>query len=214
MILFNTTLYLSFLFKCLLACILGGSIGLEREYKNKPAGIKTHMLICVGATALTYLSFKFAGMGDPIRIVAQIVSGIGFIGAGTILHSKKFVQGLTTAATLWVAATIGMFVGSGYLVYAISLTVLVVLLLLIINSIPAMKHEQNHYSLSIEVLHLSALDKIEDMVKKFNLCIEHKILTKNDNLCLDINYSTTSVTQHLFLKKLFQLKDLGQIIKI
>jgi putative Mg2+ transporter-C (MgtC) family protein len=119
-----------------LAAVLGGVIGLERELSGKPAGFRTNLLICVGAALLTNLSIRVAGLAtpgmnaDPARIAAQIVSGIGFLGAGTIIQSRGSVHGLTTAATLWVVAAIGMAVGSGSYIEA-SLTTFLVLVALV-----------------------------------------------------------------------------------
>src|SRR5207249_754105 len=97
-----------------LAVLLGGAIGLEREYSGKPAGLRTNILICIGATLFTVLSLKLAqgGGGDPARVAAQILTGVGFIGAGTILHTRGTVTGLTSAATIWVVAAIGMALGA------------------------------------------------------------------------------------------------------
>lgn len=107
--------------KILLAMICGGIIGLERELKNKPAGIKTNILICVGSTLYTALSILISTrlsdqnhFGDPARVSAQIVSGIGFLGGGAIIQSRGTVLGLTTAATIWVVAAIGICIGTGY----------------------------------------------------------------------------------------------------
>ena len=117
-------LRLSVLGKLLLATLLGGAIGLERELAGKPAGLRTNILICVGAALFTQLSVDIARIGftpdgrpygDTTRIAAQIVSGIGFLGAGAILHGEGAVVGLTTAATIWVVAAIGTAVGAGRL---------------------------------------------------------------------------------------------------
>src|SRR5438445_12525272 len=101
--------------KLVLAAVLGGLIGIEREIRDKPAGLRTNILICVGSTLFMSLSTQVAQLlgGDPTRIAAQIISGIGFLGAGAVLHSHGFVLGLTTAATIWVVAGGGMEVGSG-----------------------------------------------------------------------------------------------------
>ncbi len=107
--------------RLVLAAILGGLIGIEREIRDKPAGLRTNILICVGSTLFMSLSTQVAQLlgGDPTRIAAQIISGIGFLGAGAVLHSHGFVLGLTTAATIWVVAGVGMALGSGmYLVAA------------------------------------------------------------------------------------------------
>lgn len=100
--------------KLIVAAGLGGAIGLERELKHKPAGLRTNMFICFGACLYTILSFRYSeGTWDRTRIAAQIITGIGFIGAGSILHSRGSVSGLTTAATIFVVASIGMAVGGG-----------------------------------------------------------------------------------------------------
>src|SRR4030095_9127816 len=93
--------------RLILAGFLGGMIGLERELKRKPAGLRTNMFICFGAAMFTILSFKFTeGTADHTRIASNIITGIGFIGAGSILHSRGAVSGLTTAATMFVVASI------------------------------------------------------------------------------------------------------------
>ena len=115
-----------------LAAVLGGIIGLERELKRKPAGLRTNMFICFGSAMFTILSTELAGsfgIGDHTRIAAQIIPGIGFIGAGSILHDRGGVSGITTAATIFVVASIGMAVGGGLYVVAIFSTMLIYLAL-------------------------------------------------------------------------------------
>src|SRR5258708_34167738 len=116
-----------------LAAVLGGIIGLERELKRRPAGLRTNMFICFGAAMFTILSTELAsefGIGDRTRIAAQMIPGIGFIGAGSILHAKNGVTGLTTAATLFVVASIGMACGGGLYLLAFFATMLMVMALL------------------------------------------------------------------------------------
>src|ERR1700686_3208533 len=113
-----------------LAAFLGGIVGLERELKRRPAGLRTNMFICFGSAMFTILSTELAsewGIGDHTRIAAQIIPGIGFIGAGSILHAKGSVSGLTTAATLFVVASIGMAAGGGLYLLAIFATMLIYL---------------------------------------------------------------------------------------
>ena len=119
------------LVRLLLAAVLGGAIGLEREFRHKPAGLRTNMFICFGSAMFTVLSGALAGSfgGDHTRIAAQIIPGIGFIGAGSILHSRGSVTGLTTAATLFVVASIGMAAGGGLYLAAIFATLLILLAL-------------------------------------------------------------------------------------
>ena len=114
----------------LMAVILGGAVGLERELQGKAAGLRTNVLICVGATLFTHLSiFVVREGGDPSRIAAQIVTGVGFIGAGTILRDRGLVTGLTSAATIWLVAAIGVAIGAGAVLEATGTTLLVVLVL-------------------------------------------------------------------------------------
>ncbi len=129
-------LRLDLLLKLLLAVVLGGAVGLEREIAGKPAGLRTNILICVGAALLTDVSIEISRgklpgvqLGDPSRLAAQIVSGIGFIGAGTIMQARGTVTGLTSAATIWVVAAIGITVGAGLYLEAAGAGVLVALVL-------------------------------------------------------------------------------------
>ncbi|HEX7118342.1 MAG TPA: MgtC/SapB family protein [Longimicrobiales bacterium] len=135
-------LRLDLLLRLLLAAVLGGAIGLEREVSGKPAGFRTNLLICVGAALLTELSIGVAALADPLqtnadpaRIAAQIVSGIGFLGAGTIIQARGSVVGLTTAATLWVVAAIGMAVGARAYVEAVGTALLVVVALVALGRV-------------------------------------------------------------------------------
>ncbi len=136
----NLALFISeVLLRLLLAAILGGAIGLERELKRKPAGLRTNMFICFGAAMFTILSVELAStfVGDHTRIAAQIIPGIGFIGAGSILHSRGNVQGLTSAATIFVVASIGMACGGGLYLPAIFATILLLLALNVLGIIEA-----------------------------------------------------------------------------
>jgi putative Mg2+ transporter-C (MgtC) family protein len=102
--------------RLLVAALLGGAIGMEREFRERGAGLRTHTVVCVGSALFTLVSaYAFVGPHvDPTRIAAQIVSGIGFLGAGAIIRQGLSVRGLTTAATLWLVAAIGMASGAGY----------------------------------------------------------------------------------------------------
>ncbi len=117
-----------------LAAILGGIIGLEREFKHRAAGLRTNMFICFGAALFTLLSQQLAGVpSDAARIAAQIIPGIGFIGAGSILHTRGLTTGLTTASTLFVVASVGMAAGGGLYVTAIFATGFVLLALFLLG---------------------------------------------------------------------------------
>ena len=121
-----------FLLRIAFATSCGGAVGLERERRGKPAGFRTNILICVGATlymVVGELVIAGAGATPDTRIAAQVVTGIGFLGAGTILHGRGAVVGLTSAATIWVVAAIGLLIGAGFPVLGLLTTVLVLLTL-------------------------------------------------------------------------------------
>lgn len=109
--------YIAIAVRIAVAVVLGGIIGLERGLKNRPAGLRTYMLVCVGACMIMITNqyiFQVFGTGDPVRMGAQVVSGIGFLGAGTIVVTKRNqIKGLTTAAGLWAAAAVGLSIGIG-----------------------------------------------------------------------------------------------------
>jgi putative Mg2+ transporter-C (MgtC) family protein len=110
--------YLSVILRILAAVIFGGAIGLERGMKNRPAGLRTYMLVCVGSCLIMLTNqylFQVSQAGDPMRLGAQVVSGIGFLGAGTIIVTKhNQIKGLTTAAGLWASAGVGLALGVGF----------------------------------------------------------------------------------------------------
>jgi putative Mg2+ transporter-C (MgtC) family protein len=139
-------LRLDLLGRLALATLLGGAIGWERERSRKPAGLRTNVLICVAAALLADLSVSVAaaatGPADPGRIAAQIVTGVGFLGAGTIIQGQGSVTGLTTAATLWVVAAIGMAVGLGATAEAVGTTILVLVALLPLQRLEARAYKR------------------------------------------------------------------------
>jgi putative Mg2+ transporter-C (MgtC) family protein len=108
--------------RLVIAAFMGGVIGYERARAKKPAGVRTHLMVCMGAALFTVISiWGFAGNADPSRIAAGVVVGVGFLGAGTILRQERGVAGLTTAATIWAVAAVGVAIGSGlYVVGAVA----------------------------------------------------------------------------------------------
>ena len=173
-------LRLDLLIRLLLAAVLGGLIGLEREISGKPAGLRTNILICVGAALLTELSLGIGLLtperpnADPARIAAQIVSGIGFLGAGTIIQARGSVVGLTTAATLWVVAAIGMAVGAAAYVEAIGTSVLVIAVLVLLRRLEeGLEQRREQMRLRVAVAAASgALERIEATLEEAGLAID------------------------------------------
>ena len=126
--------------RILLALILGGILGLERELQGRPAGLRTHALVSGGAALVMLVSmYGFPeGVGDPGRIAAQVVSGIGFLGAGAILRDGTDIRGITTAATLWIVGMIGLAAGNGYYFAAVLTTVLCLIILIFLTKFEKM----------------------------------------------------------------------------
>jgi putative Mg2+ transporter-C (MgtC) family protein len=163
----------STLARLVIAAILGGIIGLERQLRHKPAGLRTNMFICFGAAMFTLLSKELAGgPGDSARIAAQIIPGIGFIGAGSILHSRGSVTGLTTAATLFVVASVGMAVGGGLYITAVFATFLILIALAVLG-----RMERGFALRTALYTYEVAGSNVEAMLREVNRTLEEQKLT-------------------------------------
>lgn len=167
-------LQLDLLWALVVAVLLGGAIGLERELRGKAAGLRTNILICLGATLFTHLSLHLdAVRGDPARIAAQVVVGVGFLGAGTILHGRGSVTGLTSAATIWLVAAIGMAVGAGAVFEASGATLLVLIVLRALAALEGYLQRQAMVSrLAVEMPDGARAEDIERIVRECGVEIE------------------------------------------
>jgi putative Mg2+ transporter-C (MgtC) family protein len=157
--------------RLILAALLGGAIGLERELSRKPAGLRTNLFICFGAAMFTILSEQMVGpgVGDRSRIASNIIPGIGFIGAGSILHSRGAVTGLTTAATLFVVAAIGMSCGAGFYLQAIFATMVILVALSVLGWF------ETHFSLKPLVMTYEAFgEKADELMSEVNRILEQE----------------------------------------
>jgi putative Mg2+ transporter-C (MgtC) family protein len=181
------TLKLASLGRLILAAVLGAAVGVERELAGKPAGLRTTLLICVGAAMFTELSLQIAllatGGGDalradPARLAAQIIPGIGFIGAGAILHGRGRVTGLTTAATLWVVTAIGIAVGAGAYVEAIGATIMVLATLLLLRRAEALIRRRVSHRRYTAALDADS-NAFEEMVESLK---ERKVVLKVESM--------------------------------
>ncbi len=147
------TIEWNFILRILIAGLLGGAIGFEREFRAKEAGVRTHFIVALGSALFMIISqYAFSGQFDHSRVAAQVVSGIGFIGAGVIIFQKNVVRGVTTAAGLWVAAAIGLACGSG--MYALATAAM----LMTIICLETMHIITNKYSEKILTVSLSPVD--------------------------------------------------------
>lgn len=133
---------LEVLVRVFLAAILGGAVGFDRQLRRKPAGVRTHMLVAmgsalaVGVSVLVTQDVVGVGRTDAVRVAAGVVTGVGFLGAGAILRSPEGVRGLTTAAGIWVTATIGIALGFGYYGIAVGSTVIAVIIIAVLVDVP------------------------------------------------------------------------------
>lgn len=156
--------------KIMASLLAGALIGLEREYKSKAAGLRTITLICVGSTLFSIMSQHF-GLSSPDRVASNIVTGIGFLGAGVIFRGDQGVSGLTTAATIWTAAAIGMTIGGGFYLLAFStllVTLFVLLVLRLLQNRLNNIHQIRTYKL---IFHQDKMtnDDLEQVFRKFRL---------------------------------------------
>lgn len=143
-------------FKLFLAVLLSGIIGFEREHSRRPAGFRTHILVSVGATLVmmtakyVFISYQGLTSFDPTRLGAQVISGIGFLGAGTILREGFSVKGLTTAASLWAVSCIGLAIGAGYYIGAVVCTIVIYLTLNTLKRIISKSHQSKNLYIEAE----------------------------------------------------------------
>ena len=160
------------LIKLLVAALVGGIIGVEREWHNKSAGLRTISLMTIGSTLFTILSTL---SGDN-RIVANIVVGVGFLGAGVILFSGGRIRGLTTASSVWVAAALGMAIGFGQYALALFVTALVLVILWLLAFVARYVESHAHETLSYEITstRLRAFERLEKLFEKNNLYIRER----------------------------------------
>jgi putative Mg2+ transporter-C (MgtC) family protein len=186
--------------RLVLAAALGGVIGLEREHSGKPAGFRTNMLICMGAALITEVSFSISvtHQGDPGRIAAQIVSGIGFLGAGCILHARGAVFGLTTAATLWVVAAIGMAVGARNYMAAVIGSLLVMLALMLLGRVEdhliPRKPADRHLDVTTHP-DGAIISAVEDVLRKAGFALDTMRIEKNHET-YRASFHARGVAQH------------------
>lgn len=194
------SLDLQMLMRLFLAAFLGGIVGIERGSGDRPAGLRTHILVCTGSALIMVVSmYAFDGFDvprDPGRIAAQVVSGIGFLGAGTILHEGLTVRGLTTAASLWMVAAIGLAIGGGMIKIGIASTVIMLITLVVFHGwekkFPGATRTERRY---IHIVAHNNSDAVSEILKYLT---EQKVKVRNINLKNDDLQDTVSL--ELFLK--------------
>lgn len=190
---------LTVVLRLFLAAFLGGLIGLERESENKAAGLKTHTLVALGSCLIMLTSIEIfenighGTLGDPARIAAQVVSGIGFLGAGTIMRSGFGIKGLTTAASLWIVAAIGLAVGLGSYFASVITTVIVFLVLLLM---PRFENKVKFSSRKLKTIEIEMRDKpgqlgvVTSVLGEFNIDIRKvEMVDAQDNSIIKLIFT-------------------------
>jgi len=186
--------------RLLLAGFLGGLIGVERTIHHKSAGIRTNMFICIGAAMFTILSdvIPDPSLTDRTRIASNIVQGVGFLGAGAIIHAKGGVSGLTTAATIWVVASIGIAAGAGHYLLATFATVIILLALFLLGSIEA-RLGLKRIAMSYEIKGESApkiLDELNELIEDHHLSLQGLQVGRSQNLSRVMFTVTCTLPEH------------------
>jgi len=206
------------LLKIFLAANMGGIVGLERELSQKEAGLRTNILISVGSAFITILSIKIAAagqIGDPARLSAQIVSGIGFLGAGAIIQARFAVHGLTTAATIWTVAAIGIGVGSGYYFTSFLVTILVLVILSLFRAISEMLERQKKlYAYIIRIDdNASLMMEIKKLLIDLNINYIRSNLRKFDSAYeMELVFMTSETKNNLFVERVMPIQGVNEII--
>ena len=213
--------YLEILLKVILAILLGGAIGLEREIKSKAAGLRTNILICLGSTVMMIVSIKVAEASsspnaDPARIAAQVVTGIGFLGAGTIIQSRGLVKGLTSAAVIWVIAGIGLIIGSGHYIFASGVTLIVVIVLFILGNIEKhleLKRKLRTYRVWT-VNGMEMYEKICKMLDDVELVSGINVVKSEDLWKISFRFYSSYSDCDDVQKHLLEMKSVKKVLKI
>lgn len=175
---FHEITHFSIFTRIVSALLIGGIIGLERGAKNRPAGLRTYMLVCVGSCLIMLTNqyiYQFTGAGDPMRLGAQVVSGIGFLGAGTIVVTKhNQIKGLTTAAGLWTAAGVGLALGIGFYEAAITAAFSIYIVLTIVQKLENRVQMKNRFlEIYIEIDQTLHLNELTQQLRELDFSIEN-----------------------------------------
>jgi len=207
------TLVLDDVIKLLLAVLIGGLIGAEREFRDKAAGFRTIILICIGATLFTIFSLRLGKEVDPVRIAASIVSGVGFLGAGAILRDGGRISGLTTASTIWLAAALGMGIGGGYILFSGVAAVVVLIVLWVFPGLEARLDRAREYR-TYEITCGVSPVKLEELEKAFRDCglriVSRKQTRRGDQMIVVWAASGTLERHAELARLLFADSDIGE----
>lgn len=201
-------------FRLLVSLVLGSVIGLEREVSDKAAGLRTNVLICVGATLFTIISGRFTTGSDPARIAAQIVSGIGFLGAGAIMREGDRITGLTTAATIWTVAAIGTAVGYGFFTIACLTTVLILFIQLVLTKFDILIDDwrQRHTFRITSKFDDKSIEEIRTIFRGAHIkVLRQKLMKRNSQFYSEWYTSGPRLHQGDVVRKLLESKEVIEV---
>ena len=204
-----------------IALLIGGLIGLEREFKGKPAGIRTNMLMCTGSALIMIISIEIAKLGkgyaDPGRIAAQVITGIGFLGAGTIIRSKFHVMGLTTAATIWVLSALGLAIGAGYIALAVYGAILITITLTVVSFVEAamLKRRKTHVLLLTLEPRDGIIGEVLESFSALKVVSEALEVNRSDKRwTMTLEYTTSRKLHEDVLKSLSKMSGISNITEL
>ena len=206
--------FIQYLIRLVFALLVGGLIGIEREIKGKPSGMRTNMLICMASCLLMILSIEIfrrgTWLGDPSRIASQVVVGIGFLGAGTIIQSRFSVTGLTSAATIWFVAAIGLIAGWGDYALAGASCILVLATLTVLDSLERLVAiKQRHHILQFQFpAELHRMQDTKEIFSHYRIHTENLSLKRGaKKILVDVEYVSSDKKHRTLVKAIRDIPD-------
>jgi putative Mg2+ transporter-C (MgtC) family protein len=210
---------LHYTIRLVFALLVGGLIGIEREIKDKPAGMRTNMLMCMGSCLIMILSIEVARMsghqGDPGRIAAQVITGVGFLGAGTIIQSRLSISGLTTAATIWFVAAIGLVIGAGHYLLSVIAALLILLTLTTLGKFEKKLsgHQRRHLIQFRLAPNSTAMNTVKRLLYDNNIMPEDVSLNKEGgSTVVYIEYVAPNKKHQALMEKMTKIEGAEEIL--
>ncbi len=209
---------LQILIKLGLSILLGGAIGLEREFGHKPAGLRTNILICLGSTMMMalsgmMLSGRAADLFDPLRVAAGVITGMGFIGAGTVIRASGHIHGLTTASTLWAVTGLGLVIGAGYYRVAVLFAAIVVVTLILFRKIEQVLPRKISFQYVLTAKDRPGiLGELSELSRKRGIHLEDVVLKRTGAAStISLNFNTRDAVEREFARAISALGEVTEI---
>ncbi|HSG27238.1 MAG TPA: MgtC/SapB family protein [Candidatus Krumholzibacterium sp.] len=214
-------LTITYSMRLLTALLIGGLVGLEREFHGKPAGLRTNILMCVGSCLVMIISLEVArnspSVSDPGRIAAQVVTGVGFLCAGTIMRSRFTVSGLTTAATIWVLSALGLAIGAGYLMVALVGAFLITLTLIGIRYVEAAlgRHHSTHLIKVAMDPREGIVARVMESVSSLGISSDiHEVDLSGEEWAMTFEYDAPGKKHASLIRKISEIDGISSVTKV